>query len=170
MPLSRGGVVITSPPVTSPPRNPYRSISRTRAPFRAAHTAAATPANPPPQTRTSASAATGILRSGSTMKLIGFLLAPAMPNAWLHGAPQQESLRTSFGHDFLQDLQDGPSLEDDLITLVAAGHRQVNSVAREHDLLDRCLRRQRVAEAHRCGEVEMQLPYDRGAYAGSLER
>jgi len=61
---------MTSPPVTSPPRNPYRSISSVRAPCRAAETAAATPANPPPQTRTSVSFPTGVFRSGSRTQLI----------------------------------------------------------------------------------------------------
>jgi len=70
------------------------------------------------------------------------------------------------GHDFLQNLQDGPSPEHCLAALVPAGHRQVNLVAREDDLLDRRLGCQGVAEAHRRGKVEMQLPDDRGAYTG----
>ena len=55
----------TSPPVQSPPRNQFFSSNITLAPLRAAETAAATPAGPPPTTATSAVAIRGILLEGS---------------------------------------------------------------------------------------------------------
>src|SRR6476469_6136433 len=52
-------------PVAVPPRKPARSIRRVFAPLRAAAMAAARPATPPPQTRTSTCAAMGTVRASS---------------------------------------------------------------------------------------------------------
>src|SRR5581483_7277132 len=55
-------------PVAVPPRNPARSIKSVFAPWRAADTAAAMPATPPPQTRTSTRAAIGRLCGSGTIR------------------------------------------------------------------------------------------------------
>ena len=52
--------------VMVPPKHPYRSITITSAPARAALMAALSPAGPAPTTSTSHSASTGITRGGST--------------------------------------------------------------------------------------------------------
>jgi len=58
------------PAVATPPRKPFRSISRTSASFLAAATAAATPEMPPPATITSTSSATGVFLSGSAITFV----------------------------------------------------------------------------------------------------
>src|SRR5690606_36138155 len=53
------------PAVQTPPRHPLASMSVVRAPLRAAARAAAIPAGPEPQTRTTAGLSTGMSRAGS---------------------------------------------------------------------------------------------------------
>ena len=76
-PFTMSSSTKTIPPDARPPRYGYRSTSVTRAPLRAAATAALTPAGPPPTTRTSVASTTGVARATSAI-VAGVAIRPTL--------------------------------------------------------------------------------------------
>ena len=92
--LLKSKIYVSSPAVQMPPRQPWSSNKRVRAPARAATSAAATPAGPPPQTITSASSHSGRSRAGFVEPVAAGLSLRGRRIATEHGGGSQHGSST----------------------------------------------------------------------------